>query len=207
MKSMKSWASHMALTVTVLACATGCTGSKDGTKTQPGAPADEPAALATSGAPTTAGSDDEADPMASQRANCPIGAEGVEVAADDTDTGVALTFTTPSGDVDDLRRRVRHMAQMYEMHEGGRGMMWRHMHSGGGPGPGPHGPGMGMGPGMGGMHGRGPLPPVEATVEEVDRGARIILQPKDSAQLDALRERVRMHRARMQTGECWMLRS
>lgn len=156
--------------------------------------------------------------MAQLRAGCPMMAEGATVAVSDTDNGVALTFTTASGDVGDLRTRAGHMTQMYSMHHGQRGMMW-HAHGGGmmgaGPGPGAMGgAGMAHGPGAmgGGMaHGAGMagpsgmMPAASATVEEVDGGARILLTPTDPADLEALRQHVRAHSERMGSGECPML--
>lgn len=138
------------------------------------------------------------DMMQQLRAGCPMVVEGAEVAVADSEEGAALTFTTEAGDVGDLRARVRHMAQMYGMHRGHRGMMWHHM---GGQGQGRGGPGMGMGH----MAGRGPMPAATATVTDVDKGARLELQPTDASQLEDLREHARWHQQRMQIGECWML--
>lgn len=138
------------------------------------------------------------DMMQQLRAGCPMVVEGSDVAVADTQEGVALTFTTEAGDVGDLRARVQHMAQMYGMHAGQRGMMWHHM---GGQGQGRGGPGMDMGH----MAGRGPMPAATATVTEIDKGARLELRPTDASQLDALREHVRWHQQRMESGECWML--
>lgn len=131
--------------------------------------------------------------------------DGVSVSAADTEGGASLTFEVEDGDVAELRRRVQHMAQMYTTHAGHGGMMWHHM--GGGSGGGMHGKGMhgeGGGKGMGMMGKAGPMPPADASVEDIDRGARITFAPKDPSQADALREHVRMHQARMGTGECWM---
>lgn len=134
------------------------------------------------------------------RAGCPMVVEGADVAVSDTEGGVTLTFTTEAGDVADLRARVQHMAAMYEMHRGQRGMMWHHM---GGQGRGRGGPVMGMGH----MAGRGPMPAATATVAEVDKGARLELRPTDASQLESLREHARWHQERMETGECWMPQS
>lgn len=149
--------------------------------------------------------------------NCPMAAPGdVNVSVADTKTGVALTFTTDQkGDVANLRQRAQHLAAMYTSHSGQGMMMWRYMH-GRGMGPGMMGrgmgPGQGMGPGMMGRrgmgqgYGRGPMPAANATVSDVDHGARIELVPKDTSQLDALRQRARMHQQRMAAGACWMMR-
>lgn len=48
---------------------------------------------------------------------CPMAVQGGEVDVADTDAGVALTFTTKSGDVEDLRERVQAMAEMYQAHD------------------------------------------------------------------------------------------
>jgi len=52
----------------------------------------------------------------------------------------------------------------------------------------------------------GPMPAANATVSDVDNGARIELVPKDASQLDALRQRTRMRQQRMAAGSCWMMR-
>jgi hypothetical protein len=134
-------------------------------------------------------------------AGCPMVVPGADVTATDTEGGVALTFTTDTGDVADLRTRVQHMAQMYEMHHGQAGMTWHHM---GGEGMAHGGPGMG-GESMGHMAGRGPMPAASTTMTDTDSGARLELRPNDASQLDALREHVRWHQERMHSGECWML--
>jgi hypothetical protein len=119
------------------------------------------------------------------RAGCPMVVQGADVTVTDTEGGVALTFTTDAGDVADLRTRVQHMAQMYEMHHGQAGMMWHHM---GGAGMAHGGPAMG-GEGMGHMAGRGPMPAASTTMTDTDLGARLELRPSDASQLGALRER------------------
>jgi len=138
------------------------------------------------------------DPL---RAGCPMSVQGADVAVTDTEGGVALTFTTGTGDVADLRTRVQQMAQMYEMHDGQAGMMWHHV---GAEGMAHGGPGMG-GEGMGQMAGRGPMPAASTTMTDTDLGARLELRPTDPSQLDALREHARWHQERMHSGECWML--
>jgi hypothetical protein len=135
-------------------------------------------------------------------AGCPMVIQGADVSVTDTEGGVALAFTTGTGDVADLRTRVQHMAQMYERHHGQAGMMWHRM---GGEGMGHRGgPGMG-GEGMDHMAGRGPMPAASTTLADTDLGARLELRPSDASQLGALREHVRRHQQRMQSGECWML--
>lgn len=146
------------------------------------------------------GTGGESATMEQLRMGCPMVVEAAKVDVKDTDGSIALTFTTASDNVDDLRTRVRHIARMYEMH-GGRGeMMWHHM---GGRTAGEMG--RGDGAGRGAMAARGTMPAVRTRVEEIDRGARLVLTPADPAQLVTLREHLRMHQQRMQSGECWML--
>jgi hypothetical protein len=120
---------------------------------------------------------------------CPMKVPGVTVSTSEVEGGVSVVFTT-TGDVSDLRARVRRMAEMHE-HMGG-------MHHGGGAAK----PGMMRGCMMGkagGMHA------ATATVEDVEGGARLILVPKDAADLPALRAHVQQCRDRMEKGECPMM--
>ena len=133
-------------------------------------------------------------------AMCPMQVPDTTVAATDTSDGEALAFTTRSGQVDELRRRVRAMVDMHNQHhelgnptmQGGTGqgtMM------GGGP--------MGRGPSM---HGKMMKPPPSrAAVEDIDDGARISLTPDDPAQADTLRSAVRLHAEHMQREGCGMM--
>lgn len=153
---------------------------------------------------------------------CPMQVAGTTVAAIDVEGGVGLSFTTTTGDVTVLRQRVRRMAQMHDPH-GGDTMMGGHdtaapdaeaedqhraraaaSDEGGG------GEGMMMGGGMkmagnmkmaGGMM----MPAATASVEDIEAGARLILWPKDPAQLGALRDHVHMKAQRMTAGECQMM--
>lgn len=144
-------------------------------------------------------------PMMSHRfgAGCPMAIEGVEVDVSDAEGGVAMEFTTDTGDVQDLRDRVRHMAAMYEIHRGGGHMMWHHHMDGHRHGRRGHGRGMGPGRGMGGQ--RTPMPDATATMEEIDEGARLVLVPRDPAELDELRTHAQMQEQRMESGQCWRL--
>ena len=45
--------------------------------------------------------------------DCPMKVQGVELAIEDTPGGAALTFTTNSGDVTELQRRVEKMVKMH----------------------------------------------------------------------------------------------
>jgi hypothetical protein len=141
---------------------------------------------------------------------CPMKVPGTTVAAADVEGGIGLSFTTTTGDVADLRARVRRMAEMHNQ-RGAHKMMGghgapaagagaEHQH-GAGPGAGHEGGGPGgkmMGGGM-------MMPAATASGEDVDGGARLVLQPKDPSQLGALREHVRAKAQRMAGGECPMM--
>ncbi len=124
---------------------------------------------------------------------CPMKVPGTVVTAANTEHGVAISFTTRTGDVAELRRRARHMAEMHDRH----GMM------------------NGRGGMMGGTSessdasGEKGMPmrmvPATPSVEDIEGGARIVLVPKDPAQLAELRQHVRDHVGRMAAGECPMM--
>jgi hypothetical protein len=142
------------------------------------------------------------------------------VLVSNTDHGVALTFITSEDDIANLRARVRHMADVnnrgsgdaqpmarqdphddtYRMGAGARAMNASmpqqqeglHTMQGGAPGPRPY---------FGTSTGSGSIPST-ATVEDIDGGARLVLTPKQSSQLAALRERVQAHVRRIQETEC-----
>ena len=133
---------------------------------------------------------------------CPMMVEGVDVRATDTENGIAMVFTTTKGDVEDLRNRVRGMAEMYNTQHAQGGFQWHRMGQGAGMG---GGQGMRHGAGTGAGKGMGPMPAAVATVENVEGGARLVLIPRDPAQREALRARVRMHVERMRGHECPMM--
>jgi hypothetical protein len=54
---------------------------------------------------------------------CPMDVSGTSVTTADVEGGVALSFTTSSGDVADLRQRVRRMAEMHSHMHGEGGMV------------------------------------------------------------------------------------
>lgn len=144
---------------------------------------------------------------------CPMQVPGTTVTSEDVEGGVALVFTTTSkGDVAELRQRVQRMAEMHNQHHAAGGMM---MGCCGAAAPHEQGPGAGPGheaggPGStmmgGGMMGGGMMmPAATASVEDIEGGARLVLRPKDPAQLGALRQHVRARAERMQHGECPMM--
>ncbi len=132
-------------------------------------------------------------------AMCPMA--GTQIVTSDTSDGVEIVFTT-TGDVADLRARVRHMADMHNQMAGaqGGGMQGGGMQGSGMQGSGMQGSGM-QGSGMG-MN----MVPSRASVEDVSGGARLVLVPMDPSQLAALRQQARMHAERMQKGQCPMMR-
>lgn len=156
----------------------------------------------------------------------PMAVPGTQVAASDTVGGEVLTFTTATGDVGELRRRAHAMAEMHERHHAmGSGM--QHMGGGMGHGGAMMGPsgGMGhgstmMGPSGGTMGGgsiaggespgghqshAGTMPPSRATVQDVEGGARIVVQPSDPADLDRVRSAVRDEAEHMRQHGCGMM--
>jgi hypothetical protein len=104
------------------------------------------------------GDGDQAGMMAGM---CPMQVPGTTVGATEIDGGSVLSFTTTTGDVAELRQRVRRMAEMHNQPSGHR-MMGSHGapgHEGGGRG------GMMMGGGM-------MMPATTASVEDIEGGAR-----------------------------------
>jgi hypothetical protein len=141
-------------------------------------------------------------------ADCPMMIKGVSISYQDADGGAALIFNTENGDVKDLQTRVAHMASRYNNHKEC-GYM--------GKGPMMMGHGAAKGQGMGGMQGdkdgsmkghgmmgqgMGAMKQADAKVENTDRGARLILTPKDQENLDALREHVQWMSQHMSQGNC-----
>jgi hypothetical protein len=131
-------------------------------------------------------------------AMCPMEVKGTTAGAEDVDGGAAMVFKT-TGDVAELRQRVAHMAEMHNQHHGEG-----------------HGPGMGMQGGQAGAGGAEQsahagmmagmmMPPSTARAEDVDGGARLILAPKDPADLNKVRQHVQQHAQQMASGKCPMM--
>lgn len=158
--------------------------------------------VSTAAAPPTEGADQGHDHQAGMMEMCPMRVPGTTVSVSDTEAGVAVVFRT-TGDVAELRRRVRYVAEMHNRHhaEGAmaccRGMTNGGQETGGTPDQG----GRGM---MMGMSHEG-MVPATAAAEDVDGGARIVLTPEDPSQLGALRTHVHDHAERMARGECPMM--
>lgn len=149
-------------------------------------------------APTAAATTDGPPAAVATAPGCPLAVPGTVENVVDTEGGVAITFTAPAGQVDDVRARVRQMAQQ--------GMMAAcpcHGMMGDAGAPMAMGRGMGgprMGPGMMERQGMRGLPPADARVEDVSGGARLTLTAKNPADVDALRAHVRMHFDHMKAG-------
>ena len=179
-------------------------------------------ALLAAGAATSASSSEPESPAvgspghehakASMGDMCPMRVQGTTLTATDVEGGIALEFTTSTGDVAELRKRVRQMAEMHNSHDMGGGeevvagspadVGSQHEHAAGA------GTGAGREPSshQGMMMGRGmKMPAATATANDTDGGARLVLRPNNATQLDALREHVRTHAARMAHGDCPMM--
>lgn len=166
----------------------------------------EPATGAAS-APAEEHAHEDGDQAGMMAGMCPMHVPGTTVAATEVDGGIGLSFTTTTGDVAELRERARRMAEMHNQ-PGGHWMMGSHGAAAPAPSAEPqHGAIGHEGGGRGGMlrDSGMMMPAATASAQDSEGGARIILQPKDPAQLGALREHVRMMAQRMAAGECPMM--
>lgn len=108
--------------------------------------------------------------------HCPTALEGTSAAVTDTPTGVAIILTTNKPEnVAELRRRAEQMAAKHNTDAPTPTM----------------------------MHGQ--MMPGTVKYEPVDKGARLVLTPKDPAKLAEFRKEVRAHVERMNKGECTMM--
>ncbi len=107
------------------------------------------------------------------RKDCLMDIRGVDVAASDIPNGTAITFTTITANVAELQRRVERMAHMYNLPLDRSSV---------------------------------PMPdrliPGTAEYERVHKGARLILVPKDQAQLDNFRAQVPERAEMMRNSVC-----
>ena len=125
---------------------------------------------------------------------CPAAMDGVRVTVEDTDGGVALRFTGEQADLHELRQRTTALGRTYDTLPRQAGSPVPTMT--------PEGR---TEPAAGVSAQLRDTPASSATVEEIEGGARLILVPEEQAQLDVLRDSVRAHARRMQTGQCWTL--
>lgn len=105
----------------------------------------------------------------------PMQLAGADVEVSDVPDGVAAVFSADSRDVEQLQRRVEEMAAMFDAET----------------------PGAARGRGGRGMMGRGMMLQATATVERLENGVRLTLEPEDPAQLARLRMHVRRMVERM----------
>jgi hypothetical protein len=114
---------------------------------------------------------------------------GTHVAAADAVNGETLMFTT-TGQVAELRTRVREMAEMHNRHHADSGAHEGML--------------------AGGVTGAGhavasaTMPPSWATVMDVEDGATLVLAPSAPADLEKLKSAVRMRAQRMEQDGCGM---
>lgn len=173
------------------------------------------------GEPTTGGEVGEMDGMDQQAAIsaiCPVEVQGTTVQAENVEGGAALVFMT-SGDVEELRERVRHYAAMQEaegMRSAQMGMPGTTAPPGadreeaGAKAAEPMGDeqqgepqmGGGIAPGAGGTAATDAMPQVNTRVEDIEGGARLIFIPMESGALDSVRTEVQDQALSMTGGEC-----
>lgn len=108
---------------------------------------------------------------------CPLHVPDTILRAEDVELGGALVFTTP-GDVADLRRRVRLMADVFDHN---RDTLARALEA------------------------SATLPPALRFVEDVAGGARIVFRPADTSALDTFRQQIAQQAVRLARGQCPML--
>lgn len=140
---------------------------------------------------------------------CPERIPGARTQLEEVPGGIAVEITTErQAEVPELRRRVERLARMHEERHG----MHRGMHGGmmmqGRPDEAPSDErqptaGRAGRPGAG-MRGTGPMMSASTRVEEVPSGARLVITTESEADVERLREHVRMHVARMEAHECPM---
>lgn len=170
------------LVATALLSLGGCASSQANTRTEPSAQAKGEA------------------PARPACAMCPMNMEGVQVAASDVEGGVALSFTTATGDVAALRAQVARMAERHNAHHAGASSAQGGCCPRAGQGqdgPAHHGRHAAKGQAMG-MPGMA----AKASAEEVPGGARMVLKAEDPANIEALRQHVHRHAEMMSKGGC-----
>ena len=109
---------------------------------------------------------------------CPMEVPDATVRAEDIEIGAALVFTTSGiygGDIADLRRRVREMADIHNHYRD-----WM----------------------IARMPDSAKLPPAKRHVDDMPNGARIVFEPAGESEMAELRERVRTEAQRIAAGTC-----
>ena len=138
---------------------------------------------------------------------CPADLPGVSVTAQDTQDGSALVFTSNTGNVEALRGRVQNLATLMNnqkanqkpesgtnMHEMGPHHTYDH-----GSGMPQQAPGQVQGANQGVS---GELVAARARVENIEKGARLVLTPVNPAQLAMVRGFVQEQAGKLSSGDC-----
>ena len=119
---------------------------------------------------------------------CAFQIENSRVTARDIDGGEAIDFTTQSEHVAEVRRKVHSIAAVYNHHPCGDPIDGSAAAR--------------AEPRSVDVHPDVAMPPVDASVEEIDGGARLLLRPQHPADLAALRERARQRSGQIEDGQC-----
>jgi hypothetical protein len=139
--------------------------------------------------------------------HCPMADEDTEVAAENTENGVAMVFTT-TGDVDELRERVQWMAQHHgKMKDHGK--MKGHGKKKG------HAKMEGKKKGHAKMEGKKKghakhgmmaksMPQATVTAEEVDQGMKLVFSSDDEKAVEKLQKHIGQHVEQVKAGGCPM---
>jgi uncharacterized protein YceK len=175
---------RLVVPLTVLLAVAGCASSRGSTASAPST-GTSAAAASPQGATHRATAAPSHDPAHAAVAAgiCPTDVPGTKAVWSEADRGAAVTFTTDqSAGVNELRRRVRAMADLHNQHHA----------SAKAPEPSSPGP----------MGRRMEQAPSRARVEEIDAGARLVVTANDEADLTRVRETVRMHAQHMERSGC-----
>lgn len=146
------------------------------------------AACASTSATGTAMQSDLGNPSAQHGRLCPMQMPDSMVKASDVTDGAALDFTTSTDHVAEVRERVRNIAAVYNHHESGEPIE-------GSANADEYISAHGIQPALG-------MPVGSATATDIADGARLVLRPADPSQLQALRDRARLHTGHVTQGDC-----
>lgn len=155
----------------------------------------------------TSVAEEPAHDMGMMAETCPMQVPGTTVSSEPVTNGAALVFATQTGDVADLRLRVRRMADMHNQHRGGK-MAGEHAAAGAAANHQQHQGTSGDNDkaAHGKMMSGHDMVMSAATTSVVDTsdGATLVfsLQPKDLSRLDALREQVQARATHASHGGC-----
>lgn len=149
------------------------------------------------------------NPMSMRLADeCPVALPGVRVALQATDEALALTFTSPTSELTQLRNRVQQLARLYAMCGWHRDQIaWYPTTSNA------------MQSSLSDLapsgvdctdvshrstdEPRSNMPPASIRVEDLPIGARIVFTPTNPTDVAGLRDRLAGDQRHMNGGECW----